>query len=267
MMKKLLLTILITAGYFSVTAQVKQTGFKLGIHLLPTLSKSAITGGSNDFIAPGSMVTFKDVADSCSKKDKMAYTNGIGLSFMYNLKRDIEFQTGLYYYQTGFVRTVENIKFLDYIYPGEDLVVDQAFDKTAYFNYRFRYLHMPLMINYGLPFKNMNFQYNLYATGGIGINYLLDSKIRADLEGFTMNGESKLDFDSVGFDMKKVTMHGSIGFRFEYLMKNKIILSVQPLFNYNLIPSSSSQLQMRPYSITAAVGVNYRFQTVKDEKK
>jgi len=266
-MKKIILSMVLIAGFLAAKAQVKQTGFKLGLHLLPTLSKSVLTGGSDEFIGPGSTVTFKDVADSCRKGDKMDYTNGIGVSFFYNLKRDIEFQTGLYFYQTGFMRTVSNIKFLDYIYPGEERVFDQAFDITAFFRYRFRYIHMPLMINYGLPFKDMNFQYNLYVTGGVGVNYLVDSKIRADLEGFTMNGKSRLDFDSVCFDLNNVTMHGSIGVRFEYLMKNKIILSVQPLFNYNLIPASSSQLQMRQYSITAAVGVNYRFQKVKEEKK
>lgn len=266
-MKKIITYCLVAFTVLSATAQTKQTGFKLGFSILPNVSFMKVVSGSNNFINPQSTITFKQVADSVKGKDKMDIGLGLGLSFMYNIKRDIEFQTGISFYQIGFVRSVGNLQFLDPVYPGGPKINDQSADHTVHFHYRFSYIQVPVMLNFGIPFKDMNFQYNIYGTAGLQVNYLAGSKINSQFEGFTVNGKDKASFDSTGFNMNKVNVNACVGFRIEYLMKNKIILSAQPLLSYNLVPLSKGDLKMRGTTIMLAAGINYRFQKTEDKKK
>jgi hypothetical protein len=266
-MKKIVTYCLIALSVLTASGQTKQTGFKLGLSVLPNISSFNIVSGSNNFINPQSTVTFKQVADSVKGGDKIDWGLGIGLTFMYNIKQDIEFQTGISYSQIGFVRSISNLKFLDPIYPGGPKINDQSTSRTIFFNYRFNYIQVPVMLNFGIPFKNMNFQYNIYGTTGLQVNYYAGSKIKSQFEGFTVNGKDKATFDSTGFNMNKINVNASIGFRFEYLMKNKIILSAQPLLSYNLIPLTKGDLKMRGTTLIIALGVNYRFQKPDDKKK
>jgi hypothetical protein len=266
-MKYLFALIISVLFSFPAFSQTRKTGYKLGFFITPGFNKSAVVSGNNSFIGPASSITYKDVADSVKKMDKMKYSTGFGASVMFNLGKNVELQTGLSYYELGFIRSKENFNFLEEVYPGGPRINDKSADKIIHFHYRFRYLQLPLLVNFGIPFKDMNFQYNIYGTAGLGLNYFLGDDLKAKTEGFTVDGKSEMSFDSTGFVMNKINMNASAGFRFEYLMKNKIIVSIQPLFNYHFIPSSSSQLKMQPYSFTISAGINYRFQKSEEEKK
>lgn len=198
--------------------------------------------------------------DSLDAADKMKVFPGIGAQFIFEKELGREVYIGLNYSENGFERERRDYKFLDSVHDlGKLYDLSQGAQKNAYFTYHFKYLELPVGLNYQLTRRQ---QMNLY-TGWFNIGlvpqYLIKQNMTIFLEGFSMNGKSRFNYSNTGYKANKFNMAIQTGGRFDVNVKSKFWVTFDALMRIQLLPSASNSYdKLRVYHFTANLGIKYQ---------
>lgn len=257
-MKSYLLTfITICLGFFShAQSRIKMSA---GISVAPMLC-GAFTGSDITRAAPGfGNKTYTQIADSFGRDESYRISYGFHAWFNYLLNAKWSLQAGIGYADVGFQRIQDNPKFSDKIHPGigrgiiEDLTDNR---KSIAYNYRYQYLQIPVMFNYLIK-QTSDYKWIFHATGGVGLNFLLNHKMTANLKYFSIDNNHTFDIDSTGYDGATFTLNMMIGLKAEYRYEKKISLFIQPLFGIYPFSVSQSNMSVRPYFAGINFGITH----------
>lgn len=178
-------------------------------------------------------------------------------------------QVGLAYEDVGFNRKQSNIQYLDPLYPGMGKgklleLSSGSGEKSVIYSYRYQYIQLPVLVHYEV-FSSKDFYYKISLTGGMGFNLLLNHQMTATLDQFVVDGESRFQFDSTGYNARFFTMNFMIGARSEYRFDKKTIVYAMPILGLYPISVSSGALHSYPYYFQVILGVQYAL-TFSDDR-
>jgi hypothetical protein len=252
----LLITIVSLNLFLHAQSRMKMSA---GLSIAPIMCGS-FNGSNSSSIAPGfDNRTYAQVADSFGRDETYRLSYGFHAWFNYMLGSKWSIQAGLGFADVGFQRIQDNPKFNDQIHPGigrgliEDLTDNT---KSIAYNYRYQYLQIPLMFNYFIK-QTSNYKWLFHATGGVGLNFLLNHKMTAELKYFSIDNKQTFDIDSTGYEGSTFTMNMIVGFKAEYRYEKKISLFIQPLLGIYPFSVSSSDMNVRPYFAGINLGASY----------
>ena len=234
--------------------------WSVGFSVNPMICATFNTTTSNA-IVPGTNQSFKAYNDSIKGKESYRL-NVLSATFWFNysLNRKWEIQAGIGYMEVGFQRNQTNIKFDDQLYPGigsgklEELT---SVSRNIDYNYRFQYLHLPLLFNYHIK-RSGDFRINYSLTGGLAVDVLLKHKMTANLD-FDLNGQHTFNIDSTGYNGRLFALNIILGGRIDYKIDKKLTLMVQPVFGFYPISVSSVPISVYPFYFTVHTGLVYEF--------
>lgn len=171
--------------------------------------------------------------DSLNNADQIRKSVGFGLGVSFNLNETMALTTGLRYNDYGFTRVWENLQFHDVVHPEIGRIEDlsQAAQKDAFFFHKFRYLEIPIRVNFQVSKKRNNQQYRIYAHAGIVNQIFLEEEFKAFFKGFSVGGERTYTGISTGYSMKSFNVAAVLGARFMYKISPDFWVSAQPEFN------------------------------------
>lgn len=259
-----IILLLITTPIQAQEREIKdQVNYSWGFSGHVTLGSANNSSSSNDPVRAGYPLTFKNYADSTNRRETMRISLGGTLWGFYQVNKQIKLQLGISYIDIGFRRTQENIQFQDPLFPGigPGYVADNSQGsgtKSAEYNYRYQYLQIPIMVNYHLH-QTRDFMYNFYIGGGIATNILLDHRISADLYHFTVDGETRFNLDSTGYEARRLGLNILVTAKGEYKFDKNTLFFVQPVFGISPISVSKTRIDSYPYYIQVNAGFIYTF--------
>jgi hypothetical protein len=168
--------------------------------------------------------------DSLDNADKVRKSIGFGIGASFNLNESMALTTGLRYNDYGFTRVWEDLQFHDVVHPDIGRIEDlsQAAQKDAFFFHKFRYLEIPIRINFQLSKKRNNQQYRIYAHAGLVNQIFLEEEFKAFFKGFSVGGERTYTGISTGYTMKSFNLTSVFGARFIYRISPDFWVTAQP---------------------------------------
>ena len=111
------------------------------------------------------------------------------------------------------------------------------------------YLEIPLMLRY----KVIDRKLNLYVSGGMSTNVLINNNVFID------NGNELVKGGAI-LMARPVNYSSTLGFGLGYQINRSLLVEFEPLFKYYLQPyTTSSQIGSHPYAFGVFTGVVYRF--------
>lgn len=256
-----LISVLISSAYAQNQDFKKSVNYSWGFNAHATLTGAINTSSSNDLVRSGYPLTFKNYADSTRRHESNRITLGATVWGEYQVNKKIKLQLGMSYIDLGFRRTQNNIQFRDPLFPGigEGYVTDnsQGFGtKIVEYDYRYQYLQIPMMFNYHLH-QTRDFIYNFYWGAGIAPQILLDHRITANLYHFTVDGETRFNLDSTGYEGRRLGLSLLLTAKGEYKVDKKTRAFVQPVFGISPFSASRTRIQSYPYYLQINVGILY----------
>jgi hypothetical protein len=255
---KKLLPILFTACIsLSAIAQTRSR-VSFGLSVNPFYTWSIHSSESEEKIA-GTTTSYKTYSDSVSKIQSSYLSFGATGWVNYFLNQDWSLQIGVGYADIGFMRLQDNIQYLDKLYPGigtGKVIEKSTSQKSIEYQYRFRYLQIPLLANYTFKAgRNFNTTYSL--TGGLLCNVLLNHRLKANLVNWVMDGERTFYFDSTGYAARPMNMQLMLGARTDIRIDKQWVFMIQPFFSLSLFSVTSAPLFVTPYQLGANIGLVY----------
>jgi opacity protein-like surface antigen len=173
---------------------------------------------------------------------KFGYTAGASLSYKY--KKNMQFESGLFYSNKGYSSDWSDLIFLD-----EDFTQDSVKLKSTYI---FHYIDIPLKMNYML----IDRKFKLFITAGVSANVFLSQQTRWVTEfrdGITEYDKTK--GDRRGFHAVDLAFLAGLGA--EYKFSKKLRLHLEPLYRQSLISFMDSSIKGYFYSFGINSGVYY----------
>ena len=114
---------------------------------------------------------------------------------------------------------------------------------------RFDYIEIPLMLRY----KMIDGKLNLYVSGGMSTNILVNNNVFVDNGSETVKGGTILMARPINYS-------SMMGLGFGYQINRNLSVEFEPLFKYFLQSyTTSSQISGNPYAFSLFTGVVYRF--------
>jgi len=156
--------------------------------------------------------------DSLDNSDRIKLFATGGLQFLFEKKSGREFYFGLGYTEIGFLRERLDYQFQDTVHPDLGLILDLSHgaQKNGYFTYRFKYIEMPLGFNFQFtPRQNMNI-YTGWFNVGLNAQYLVKQQMNIFLQGFSMKGEHRFNFENTGYDAAQFNLALQAGGRVDF---------------------------------------------------
>jgi hypothetical protein len=251
----LLLSAFVISNTFVFAQTLEKITFGVGGNIVYTTSFNSAKG--DDQII-GTQQTFRQYADSVRKYEHGRFTSGISVWGTYAIKQKLYIQSGITYINMGFSRTQSNIRFRDRMFPGmgasgrlEEL---SSSEKSVEYRYRYHYLQIPILINAGL-YKARDASKALYLTGGISGNILLKHDMKAVLNQFVIEGKDIFNFDSTGYEGRRLGINILAGVRFETRDADKQRFYIQPQIGFSPFSVSRSPISVMPLYIQISTGL------------
>lgn len=239
-----------------VFAQSK-TKWSLGFSVNPTICNTINTASSNDFVG-NTNVTYKEYNDSANGKQSYRFNFGATAWFNYSLNQKWDLQTGIGYAEMGFQRNQTNIQFGEKLYPGVGsgkLEEKTSSVRSIDYNYRFQYLHIPVLFNYRFR-KSADYKFTFSYTLGAAFDILLKHKITANLlDDFVINDVKTFSIDSTGYNARVLAFNFILGGRIDYKIDKKISIMIQPVLGFYPISITSTPISVYPIYFSINTGL------------
>jgi hypothetical protein len=209
--------------------------------------------------------TFNQYQDSISDKETWRFNFSPQVGIIYQMSKDIDLQFGLGYLVLGHQRQLNNLQFNAKTFPGigtglgNGVIIDKTnVERNIKLNYRYHYLHVPILLNYHLNFRTLSQKFKIALSGGIGFNVLIKHDINAELSsGFKIDEKSSFSIDSTGYSASLLTTNIMLGTKVDYNYSKQIKFVFQPMFGYFPLSVSNKDLEARPWFINLNLGVIY----------
>lgn len=194
--------------------------------------------------------------DSLNKIDHGINCIAPGLTLIHSVGERLKIQWGLHYTWFGFKRRIYNVQQGDSLHPGLPRISDESTaEKDVFLFYRLRYIYLPLIADYRIGVNKNHRWRKTFLSTGFSFGYLLNDNTIARLYGFKMEGQKRFILDNV-YETKRYNLQMHLGARFEYLLKDRLKLQVQPLFNIPLDRSFTGHSRAWIYSGSVNVGLS-----------
>lgn len=228
-------------------------------------------------IGEGSPIHPNFVTNSKSGNVNLSY----GLSVSYEVAPKLSVRSGVnkvdYGYDTNDIRftsslaasTQVHLSNIDYALASKNLVVQSLSDsegtsdiilnnakevagpepsQSGRMVQQFGYLEVPLELNYALLERKLG----INLIGGVSSLFLLDNSVTLQSNsGVTQIGEAN-NINSINFST-------NVGFGINYMLSQKIQVSVEPMFKYQLHTFADSSGDFQPFSVGVYSGLNFKF--------
>lgn len=199
-----------------------------------------------------------DRRDSLNSADRFKLFPAAGMQLLFEKKAGTEFYIGIGYNETGFVRERLDYKFQDTVHPDLGRIMDlsQAAQKNGYFTYHFKYIEIPLGMNIQVtPRQNMNI-YTGWLNFGVTPQFLIKQHMTIFLQGFSMQGKHRFDFDETGYEAQKFNLALQAGGRLDFAINKKTAVSLDGSIRTHLIQTAkSAQENLRIWYISLNLGL------------
>jgi|GEM_PF-2045155 len=182
--------------------------------------------------------------DSLDAADNIRTSVSYGIDLSFNLNKSLALNTGLRYSDYGFTRIWYDLQFHDEIHPDIGRIEDlsEAAQKDAYFYHKFRYLDIPIRLNYQISKKRHQQDYRIYLHAGVINHIFLSEEQKVFFKGFSVGGERTYTDISTGYNMRSFNISAVGGARFILRIAPDIWISAQPEFNFPLLESNEGGL-------------------------
>lgn len=197
--------------------------------------------------------------DSIKAMNQLRAQTGFHLNYNAYIKRDLTLQFGISLENKIVRRFREDLQFLDIIHPeiGQIFEISHAATKNVRYDYRYRYISVPVMAMYNLTPTKLRNRFEHFAYVGVRAEYLVGSDLLVDLEGFSMRGEGRFVVSDSGLTTQEFNMAIETGYRFVLPIDKSLNISIQPRLSVPLMPSSSAPVRDRIYLLAVNLGINY----------
>jgi opacity protein-like surface antigen len=170
---------------------------------------------------------------------KLGYT--LGISCLYEINKNIKIDVALLYSESG-----EKTK--KYLLDNNN---DIRLPSNNTFIYKYRYLDIPLKVNYYF----LNKKLKLYATAGVSANVFLSKKTTSILEYSNFDTEKSKSVSSTGFS--KINFAVLAGAGFNYSVSNKLDIKVEPIYRRSITSIINAPIKEYLYSTGLNFGIYY----------
>jgi len=198
-----------------------------------------------------------------------------GLNLKYNMSSRWSVQTGIYYSKTGQITnnvytygTLESVESTSKLITSAGIVnapgvntnskgipiamrsntLDNL-NANASLIQNFEYVELPFVFRYRAIDRNVGLHFLCGMNTGLLVsnNVFLETETNKDWIGQT-EGVRKINYNAI------------IGFGLEYMLLNKISISIEPTYRHSIVPINSDQfIRSYPYSFGIFTGVSYSF--------
>lgn len=199
--------------------------------------------------------------DSVRRLNDRKLTLSAGFLVNLSLKTNLLFQTGIAYDRYVVSRYRENLQFLDVVHPQVGRIFDlsQGASKNVRYDQRFEMLSLPLNLHYVItPTKRRN-TYTQSVFAGITPQVLIGDRMRVEMEGFGIKGESEYIFRDSLLTARPVNVTINAGFRHQFVIDQQLWVSVQPGIALTLLSLSTQPVVDRVFSPYLHLGLNRVF--------
>ncbi len=243
------ITILVAIFAFASIKAFSQNG--VDIVISPNITFNKLNHGSEIY----SNAAF----DSIVGLHKTRYSLGFELSFVHNINRDMLFQAGLRYNNTGFSKVVKDLQFHDSIHPEIGRIEDlsTAASKDATLNYNISYLELPLRLSYRISQESKLFKYGIYLSGGVIMQYRITDFVNINLTGFSIDNETHFKGKKSHIRFNNFNAGPVIGVRGKYRISKDLWVMAKPEFYFPIGDVSDDRLRYRLFQFSGNVGINY----------
>lgn len=197
-------------------------------------------------------------SDSLSQINSVAKNSGIGLEFRVSIDRFQSLTFAPTFHQFASHYTLNDLQFLDVVHPALPEIRDlsQAAPKTAFLDYRFKYVGLNIGFNRSLSPKSKSTGILVELNTGLNLHALLSSDVKIRTEGFALKGQyihtitEDLFYTARTFNAS-LTAGGSIKYNITptYQVFTEVFGRV-PVFAYN-----TNEPKLRINSLGAKLGI------------
>lgn len=172
---------------------------------------------------------------------KYGYTTGILISLAIHSK--LAFTTGLQYSNKGYQIKKSSV--------ANDLIV-QAF-KSTHFNYSYYYIDIPLSMSYVIGKKKLQYIISTGLTANLFIN---DKKFQNN--NFSSN-YTYIQLFIPNYDSNKLNLSSTLSCGFNYRIRSKIDIRIEPTFRYQLFNTRNTDLSAHLWNFGMNTAILYSF--------
>jgi hypothetical protein len=202
--------------------------FSVGINFSPNFSFHTMKADED----------YQIFLETLKKDEKPGFGFNTGISLVYYLTKHIEIESGLQYSQQTY--QLKNITI-------ENLEGDSLGKATGKFHYN--YFEIPLKINYHIRIQNPD----IYATGGLSLNFFHDYWIKSNLKYNDGHEEKRVTEGQTGnINYAIIAIIAGVGI--DYDLGQKFNIRFEPLFRYSFQPVYDTPLKLFNYSIGGQFG-------------
>ena len=254
-MKKISLLFILSSFQLLLFAQSK-TKWSVIASINPTISSTINSSVSSS----DANQTYIQHNDSVSSKSSYRANVLIGTIWLnYSLERKWDFQFGLGYMDVGYQAQQSDIKYQTTIFSGiiagDKLQELTNQTRNINYDYRFQYLHIPVLFNYLLR-KSGDYRINYSFTCGAAVDVLLKHQVTANLlDGFNIDGKTTFNLSQTGYDARAVAFNLIVGGRIDYKIDKQMTLMVQPVVGFYPVSVTSSPGGVYPFYLSVNTGL------------
>lgn len=236
------LLILLTLGSFA-SGQAYLEGY-----LSPGFSYRAISGA-----AP----------DSTEFDDQQRLMLSFGFNIGVDLSKDVRLITGFGLSQKGYTGVKRDMQFLDSLHPSIGRIEDLSetiLSKDAFFRHTFRYLQVPLLIDYNIGSKYKRGSNRIGVIFGLSGEVLLNHQTDIFLKGFSVAGDNEHRLLPSDFQVRDYNVNVHFGSKIGIMLQENIWFQVQPMIQFPFLTSANFQnTDMRFFQANIQTGISYTF--------
>lgn len=177
------------------------------------------------------------------------------------VKRDFNLQVGLSFQNRIARRFREDLQFLDVIHPqvGQIFELSQASTKNVRYDYRYRYLSIPVNVMYNMTPTKLRNRFEHFVYGGFQPEFLVGHDLLVDLEGFSMKGQGRFVVDDTTSQARNFNIGLSAGYRLVMPIDQSLNIALQPNISVPLLSSGLQPVADRIFVLSVMLGLNYNF--------
>lgn len=224
----------------------------VGIYISPSFSSHFMSAMDHDL----------PDRDSIAEMDHADLRWNVGFSAKFPIGRDWSLQTGAELKQYGFLRTWEDLQYLDSIHPTVGRVEDLSNNgiKIADYHYRFTYLSVPLLFHRDVSPRSQRRTYQISLFFGPRLQFLMNEQLDINLQGFSVQGEYEHTLDITSYDPVPFNVAFSMGGRAQIRLESNFVFSVQPFLDTQILRSGEDEwVKFNLNQAGLDVGINYEF--------
>ncbi len=213
--------LIICLSSLATALQAQKSYREWGVHVRPSVNGSLLMSSGSG-----------GISDSVRKSNTTRGALSFGLDYFIKKNNDAKIQIGLVYSDLGFRKERINLRFGDSIHEAIGIVADlsQTVRKDVYYDYRFRYVELPLIYHLNMSSRLSRRDLELWFSGGLHPSFLLKDELIVRLPGWSAAGNTKHVLSTSYHTVGSFNMGVSFGARVDYKAMKGVRVSVYPSY-------------------------------------